>query len=117
MTNSNTRTTQTRLAARHGPTGNQRPLSPKERSTIFGAASLIIGAHGAVLAIIPGLGVIALVVAAVAFAVGVTAMRAGSEGDRRKYARFGIVLSLAALVLGVINVAIQAELFSYFTAR
>lgn len=84
---------------------------------MLGVGSVTAGGLGAAVAVIPRLGVIALVLGVVAFAVGVPALRSGSGTASRKYARFGIVLALTALVLGLLNLAIQAELFNYFTAR
>jgi lysylphosphatidylglycerol synthetase-like protein (DUF2156 family) len=115
MANRTQETTHTRLAAEHGPTGHTQHDGDSARSAGMGMASLVAGALGVVAGIVPKLGVAALILAVVAFAAGIPSMRHGTRAAGFRYARIGVVLAVIAVLLGVLNVAIQIELFDYFT--
>lgn len=108
-------TTHTRLAARRGPQGHTKHDGEGARSATMGVTSLATGALGVVAGIVPLLGVVALVLAGAAFATGVPPMRDGHQAPGYRYARIGIVLAVIAVLLGAINLAIQLDLFNYFT--
>lgn len=113
MADSTSQQTQTELAQERGPTGNIQ--HDGGAGTSFAAtAAVAAGALGVVAAIIPGLGIGALILAAIALLAGVPAMRGRDDGVARR-ARIGAVLAVVAIVFGAVNIAIQLDLFNYFT--
>lgn len=72
-----------------------------------GVASLVAGAAGIVAAILPGLGILALALAAVAIGTGVPAMRQGPGARCFPHARIGVVLGMIAVLLGFLSLAVQ----------
>lgn len=72
-----------------------------------GLVSLSAGAAGVVVAILPSLGIVALVLAALAIGTGVPAMRKGTGTACFALARTGVVLGMIAVLLGFISLAMQ----------
>ncbi|MCO8126106.1 hypothetical protein NHL50_02670 [Acidimicrobiia bacterium EGI L10123] len=72
-----------------------------------GLVSLLAGGAGVVVATLPGLGLLALALAALAIASGVPAMRKGPGAASFSKARTGVVLGMIAVLLGVISLAMQ----------
>lgn len=106
--------TQTEATERHvptGPTGYDRQTAGLAPTT-----SIVAGALGAIAGIIPRLGVAALVLAGVALLAGLPTLRSERSGRTQRYARIGVTLAVAAIVLGILNIAIQLDMFAYFTA-
>ena len=77
------------------------------RSPAHGLVSLAAGALGVVAAILPSMGLAALLLAAVAIGVGVPVMRRGPGVASFPFARVGVVLGMISVLLGVLSVAIQ----------
>lgn len=107
--------TQTELAQERGPTGNIQHDGGLG-SSLAATASVAAGALGVGVGIIPGLGIGAFILAAIALLVGVPAMRAG-DGAVARRGRIGVVLAVVAIVFGALNIAIQLDLFNYFTTE
>ena len=105
--------TQTELAQERGPTGNIQHDGGAASATAATVA-VVSGALGVIAGIIPRLGVGALILAVVALVAGVPAMRRGDRASSSR-ARIGVVLAVAAIVLGAVNIAIQLDAFNYFT--
>lgn len=72
-----------------------------------GVVSLGAGAAGILFAVLPGLGLLALALAAVAIGTGVPAMRQGPHAPCFPYARIGLVLGMIAVLLGFLSLAVQ----------
>jgi formate-dependent nitrite reductase membrane component NrfD len=68
---------------------------------------MIAGALGVVAAILPRLGALALLLAAIAICAGVPAMRRGPQAACFPYARAGVVLGMISVLLGFISLAMQ----------
>lgn len=77
------------------------------RSPRHGFVSLGAGALGVVAATLPSMGLVALVLAAVAIGVGVPVMRRGPGVASFPFARVGVVLGMIAVLVGVLSVAMQ----------
>ena len=61
--------------------------------------------------------VIAVVLAVATLMLALPAIRTGRGAPGHRYARIGGALGVVALLLGAVNIAIQLELFNYFTTR
>ena len=72
-----------------------------------GLVSLLAGGVGVVVATLPGLGLLALALAALALATGVPAMRRGPRSRCFSTARTGVVLGMIAVLLGFVSLAMQ----------
>lgn len=72
-----------------------------------GLVSMAAGGFGVVAATLPSMGIIALVLAAVALGVGVPVMRRGPGTASFSFARSGVVLGMIAVLIGVLSVALQ----------
>lgn len=106
--------TQTELAQQRGPTGNiQHDSGAGSRAA--GTIAVIAGVLGVLAGIIPNLGVGAVILAVVALVAGIPTMHHGQSHPGFKRARAGVVLAVIAIVLGVLNIAIQGDAFDYFT--
>lgn len=70
---------------------------------MLAVCSVILGAHGAVVGIIPGLGGLGLVLGVIGAALGVPVLHAGAGTTSRRYVRLGVVLSLVAVVTAGLN--------------
>ncbi len=77
------------------------------RSSGHGLVSFAAGALGVVAAILPSMGIVALVLAAVAIGVGVPVMRRGPQAASFAFARVGVVLGMISVLIGVLSVAMQ----------
>lgn len=77
------------------------------RSPGHGLVSFAAGALGVVTAILPSMGVVALVLAAVAIGVGVGVMRRGPHAASFPLARVGVVLGMISVLVGALSVAMQ----------
>jgi hypothetical protein len=78
-------------------------------------ASVVTGALGLVAGFIPGLWIVALVLAGVALATGLPTMRHGRDATGYGAARIGVALAVAAAVVGLLNLGIWYDAFDYFT--
>lgn len=112
---SNAPTTHTRLAQAHGPSGHTR-ADGRAGPELAAIGAVVAGGLGVVSGLVPGLGIVAIGLALVAGILGVLGRR-GAPGRHRLTATIGLVLAAGALALGVLNVMIQLDLFSYFTAE
>lgn len=110
-------TTHTQLAAQHGPKGHTQYDGDGARSAVAGVTSIVLGGIGIMAGIVPRLGVIAIVLAAVTLMIALPAIRTGRDAPGHRYARVGAALGVVALLLGAVNIAIQLELFNDFTTR
>jgi hypothetical protein len=72
-----------------------------------GLVALLAGAAGVVAAVLPSVGGVAIVLAAVAIGIGVPVMRRGPGDACFPCARTGVVLGMIAVPLGVVSVAMQ----------
>lgn len=72
-----------------------------------GLVSLAAGAAGIVVALLPGLGLLALALAALSIGAGVPGMRRGPGAVCFPYARTGVVLGMIAVLLGFVSLAMQ----------
>lgn len=72
-----------------------------------GMVSLLAGAAGVVVAVLPALGMVALALAALAIGTGVPAMRKGPGTACFPFARTGVVLGMIAVLLGFLSLAMQ----------
>ena len=108
--------THTEIASERGPTGNTQ-YDDHTATSMGGTVAVVCGALGVIAGIIPRLGVGAVILAVIALVAGVPAMRGDRESSASKRARIGVFLAVAALVLGALNIAIQLDLFDYFTAE
>ena len=79
----------------------------ERRSPAHGLVSLAAGAFGVVAATLPSMGLVALLLAAVAIGVGVPVMRRGPGVPAFPFARVGVVLGMISVLLGVLSVVIQ----------
>lgn len=68
---------------------------------------MLSGAAGIVVAVLPGLGLLALALAALGIGAGVPAMRRGPGAACFPYARTGVVLGMIAVLLGGVSLAMQ----------
>lgn len=107
--------TQTEIAQDRGPTGNTQHDDAAAASSIAATVAVVTGALGVIVGIIPKLGVGALILAAIALVAGVPATRSGRRAPTFSRARTGVVLAVIAVVLGILNIAIQLDVFDYFT--
>lgn len=114
MARSTEHRTQTQIAEELGPTGNTH--HDGGGSSVAGTAAVVVGVLGVIAGIIPKLGVGALILAVVALLAGIPTMRQGPRAAGFSRARLGVVLAVVAIVLGVLNIAIQLDVFNYFTA-
>ena len=72
-----------------------------------GLVSLAAGGTGIVVALLPGLGLLALALAALSIGAGVPGMRRGPDAVCFPYARTGVVLGMIAVLLGFVSLAMQ----------
>jgi hypothetical protein len=72
-----------------------------------GLVSVLAGGAGVVVAVLPGLGLLALALAALSLGTGIPAMRRGPRARCFSAARTGVVLGMIAALLGVISLALQ----------
>ena len=80
---------------------------PDADTRIRGLASMGAGAVSVVIAILPSLGVVALVLAGGAIGLGVPVMRRGPTVAGFPSARVGVVLGMIGVLLGAISLAMQ----------
>lgn len=81
-----------------------------ERSTGSSARGLVsagAGATSVVVAILPSLGLLALLLAGVAIGAGVHVMRRGPGAAGFRFARVGVVLGMIGVLLGFLSLAMQ----------
>lgn len=104
--------TETGLARERGPTGH---TTESEGRSALAIASVVTGGLGAVIALIPAFWTVALPLAAVALVAGLLVVRDGPSTPGYRTARIGVGLGIAAAVLGVLNLAISADVVDYFT--
>ena len=114
MARSTPHRTQTQIAEHGGPTGNTQ--QDGGASSVASTVAVVTGALGVVAGIVPKLGVGALILAVIALVSGVPVMRGGRHGPDFGRARTGVVLAVIAIVLGLLNLAIQLDVFDYFTS-
>lgn len=107
--------TRTEQAERHGPTGHTVPDGSTAHSSGMGMVSAVTGGLGVAVGLIPLAGAGALILAVIAFATGAPSLRRGRAASGYATARIGVVLGLVALVVGVLNIGIQLDWFTYFT--
>ncbi len=99
--------TQRRSAVdRRRAVGNHAAATDR-RSPAHGLVSLGAGALGVVAATLPSMGLVALLLAAIAIGVGVPVMRRGPAVAAFPFARVGVVLGMISVLLGVLSVVIQ----------
>lgn len=76
-------------------------------SPVRGVVSLGAGAASVVVAVLPSLGLLALLLAGAAIAVGVRVMRRGARTAAFPFARLGVVLGMIGVLLGFVSLAMQ----------
>ena len=104
--------TETRLAQERGPEGHH---GPGDGRSALATASVITGGLGAVIALVPAFWTVALPLAVVALVAGLIVVRQGPAAHGYRTARIGVGLGIAAAVLGVLNLAINLDVFNYFS--
>lgn len=104
--------TETRLAQERGPAGHH---ADSDGRSGLATASVVTGGLGAVIALIPAFWTVALPLAAVALVTGLLVVRDGASTPGYRTARIGVVLGIVAGVLGVLNLAINLDVFDYFS--
>lgn len=72
-----------------------------------GLVSMLAGGVGVVVAVLPGLGLLALALAVLALVAGVPAMRRGPRSECFSKARTGVTLGMIALLIGIVSLAMQ----------
>jgi len=105
------------FTARDTPSpGSHAAADRRRRAGVGGVGAVVAGGLGAIAGFIPRLGVLAVALGLVALASGAGRARADEPGTGRQVARVGVALAVVAIVVGVVNIAIQLDLFAYFTA-
>lgn len=107
--------THTEMAERQGPTGNTAADGDTARSSGMGMVSAVTGGLGVAVGLIPRAGAFALILAVVALAAGIPSMREGRSAPGFATGRIGVLLGALALVVGILNIGIQLDWFTYFT--
>ena len=97
--------TQHRSTARASSVAARRDRSTG--SSVRGLVSLGAGAASVVVAILPALGIVALLLAGLAIAAGVQIMRQGPDAPAFRFARTGVVLGMIGVLLGFVSLAMQ----------
>lgn len=94
-------------------TTTQQPITQPTQNGL-GISTFVVGLVGAVLGTIPILGVPALICGLTGFGLGLGALRRlhKKTADNRVMSWFGVVLSVLAVVLGIIGIAIVEHAFS-----
>lgn len=76
-------------------------------SPVRGVVSMGVGAASVVVAVLPSLGLLALLLAGAAIAVGVRVMRRGARSAAFPFARLGVVLGMIGVLLGFLSLGMQ----------
>lgn len=90
-----------------GSAGEPRSDRRSGGSPVRGVVSEGAGAVSVVVAILPSLGLVALVLAGLAIGVGVPVMRRGPGTAAFSFARVGVVLGMIGVLLGFLSLAMQ----------
>jgi hypothetical protein len=77
--------------------------------------AVILGALAVITAFIPGLFWLAWILGGVGIALALPAMRQGSAAPSFSMARTAVIAGVIALVIGIINLGIVLEWFTFFT--
>lgn len=92
-----------------------RPRTEEDGLPAAVIVSVVLGAFGVLAAFIPGLFWVAWLLGAVAIAVSLPVLRRGRAAPSHGLARVAFGAGLLAIVIGVLNLGITADWFTYFT--
>lgn len=86
----------------------------EEKRSAAEVIAIIVGALGVVAAFIPGLWWFAWILAVVAIAIALPAVRQGPTGPSYRLSRIAVGAGIVALIIGLLNLGITQDWFEYF---
>lgn len=97
------------------PMTGARSRSEPDRKSSTTTVAAIVGVIAVISALLPGFFFVAWLLGVIAIAAGLTTFRQGASADGFGSARVAVIAGALALVLGVINLGIVLDWFTYFT--